>query len=140
MALRTVMALIALTILALPATLAFAQAMPVSTGSTGLGTILVDGNGITLYTFAPDSANTSTCTGGCAAVWPPANVDADTATMIQGGGASMAELGVFDRGDGMQLTWNGMPLYRFSRDTAPGQTAGQGINGFGGLWSVVRAE
>ena len=138
MALRTVTAMIALVLMTLPTILVYGQAAPVSTASTGLGNILVDANGLTLYTFAPDSANRSTCSGGCTAAWPPATVDADTAALVQSDGAGMAELGVFDRGDGMQLTWNGMPLYRFTRDAAAGQTNGEGINGFGGLWSVVR--
>ncbi len=137
MALRVVTAILGLALMVLPVSLTSAQATPVSTASTGLGVILVDQNGLTLYTFSPDSTNTSTCTGGCVAAWPPATVDADTAAMLQSGGADRAELGVFDRGDGMQLTWNGMPLYRFSRDTAAGQTAGNGVNAFGGLWSVV---
>jgi predicted lipoprotein with Yx(FWY)xxD motif len=138
MTLRTVTAIFALALMALPATLAYAQSMPAGTASTGLGTVLVDANSMTLYTFGSDSANTSACSGGCAGAWPPAVVDADTAAMVAGGSAGMAELGVFDRGDGMQLTWNGMPLYRFVRDTAAGQTNGEGVNGFGGLWSAVR--
>ena len=135
MTLRTLTAMIMLVLMTVPATLAYAQATPVGTASTGLGSVLVDANGMTLYTFASDSANTSTCSGGCLASWPAATVDADTAALVQSGGAGMAEVGVFDRGDGMQLTWNGMPLYRFARDSAAGQTNGEGI---GGVWSVVR--
>ncbi len=138
MTLRTLTAFIMLALMAIPATLVYAQATPVGTGSTSLGTILVDANGMTLYTFAPDSPNTSTCSGACAGAWPPATVDAETAALVQTGGAGMAEVGVFDRGDGMQLTWNGKPLYRFAPDSAPGQANGDGINGFGGLWNVVR--
>ena len=46
-------------------------AATVKTGNTGLGTILVDDSGKTLYAFANDNGTTSACTGGCASIWPP---------------------------------------------------------------------
>jgi predicted lipoprotein with Yx(FWY)xxD motif len=50
----------------------------------------------------------------------------------------MGVLATITRDDGSsQLTYNGMPLYRFARDTAPGQTTGQGITAFGGTWTVA---
>ncbi|MFD7918119.1 hypothetical protein ACFV3R_02640 [Streptomyces sp. NPDC059740] len=38
----------------------------------GLGRILVDGKGRTLYLFDADKSSKSTCTGECARDWPPA--------------------------------------------------------------------
>ena len=37
----------------------------------GLGVVLVNSQGRTLYVFAPDKAKKVTCTGSCAQVWPP---------------------------------------------------------------------
>jgi predicted lipoprotein with Yx(FWY)xxD motif len=126
-------------LLALTAAPALAQMAPVSWGSGGaLGNILVDQNGLTLYTLSSDSAGVSTCTGGCLGPWPAATVDGDTAAMIGGGMGDMPALGTMTRDDGSrQLTWNGMPLYRFARDAAPGDVNGNGINAFGGVWNVV---
>src|SRR6185312_1922246 len=47
-------------------------AATVKTASSPLGQILVDGTGRTLYLFEADTGPTSTCTGTCAAQWPPA--------------------------------------------------------------------
>ena len=45
----------------------------VRTGTVkGLGSVLVDGQGLTLYLFVPDKqSSTSTCYGACAKAWPP---------------------------------------------------------------------
>jgi hypothetical protein len=49
--------------------------------------------------------------------------------------------GVTKRPDGsQQVTFNGFPLYTFSHDSAPGQTNGQGLHAFGGIWTVQTAE
>ncbi len=42
------------------------------------------------------------------------------------------------RSDGKtQVTYNGHPLYTFTGDSNPGDTSGQGVNVFGGLWYAV---
>ena len=48
-------------------------AATVATASTDLGTILVDGAGMTLYMFTKDTQGSgkSTCEGECLAAWPP---------------------------------------------------------------------
>ena len=47
-------------------------------------------------------------------------------------------LGTTRRTNGkLQITYNGHPLYRFVKDTKPGQTSGQGLNLSGGLWWVM---
>ena len=39
--------------------------------------------------------------------------------------------------DGSQLvTFQGKPLYRFAKDTDGGDTYGQGVNSFGGVWTA----
>lgn len=107
----------------------------VSAQPTSLGTILVDGTGRTVYVFANDRTDASTCTGTCAAVWPAVPAPATLPTSLPG---VTGALGVTTRSDGgHQLTVAGHPVYTFSGDSAPGQTNGQGVNLNGGLWTVV---
>jgi predicted lipoprotein with Yx(FWY)xxD motif len=47
-------------------------------------------------------------------------------------------LGTTRRANGTtQVTYGGHPLYRYSGDTKPGQTTGEGLHFFGGGWDVV---
>jgi predicted lipoprotein with Yx(FWY)xxD motif len=111
-----------------PARTVALQARPVD----ALGTILVDGRGFTLYTFAGDSPDTSACLDGCAATWPPMEVD--WGDQIRYDGLSAAVL-VIARADGRrQVTYNGRPLYFYTGDHQPGDTHGHGL---GGVWSVL---
>jgi predicted lipoprotein with Yx(FWY)xxD motif len=81
----------------------------VATASSKLGSILVDGNGRTLYLFEKDQPNQSACSGGCAATWPPAH---SSAAPKAGGGVTASMLGTIKRGDGStQVTYNRHPLY-----------------------------
>lgn len=102
------------------------QAATVMTASSDLGTILVDGKGMTLYLFTKDTqgSGTSTCEGPCLAAWPPLLGQPQTGT-----GADKALLGTLTRSDGTtQVTYNGWPLYYWAQDSAPGDTTGQGVN------------
>jgi predicted lipoprotein with Yx(FWY)xxD motif len=104
-------------------------------GQSSLGKIIVDSQGHTLYLFAKDKGNMSTCYGACATYWPPALTSGSPAA---GAGANASLLGVTKRTDGStQLTYAGHPLYRYIADTQPGQIAGQGANTFGALWWAV---
>ena len=110
-----------------------AGAVTVMTASSSLGTILVDGTGRTLYLFSKDSTNTSTCTGGCLAAWPPL-----LGTATAGTGVDSSLLGTLTRPDGKtQVSYKGMPLYFWAQDSAPGQTSGQGVQN---LWWVVSPQ
>jgi len=123
--------------------------VPVTGGATvnvteaeGFGPILVDGNGMSLYVFMADTqdSGTSTCgdDDGCATEWPPLTSDGDP---VAGEGVDAALLGTITRDDGStQVTYNGWPLYLFEEDTAAGDTNGQGIDEFGGLWFLVSPE
>ncbi len=107
----------------------------INLASTSLGTILVDGAGLTLYEFTPDSAGTSTCTGDCAANWPP--LESSAAPSV-GTGLTASDFGTITRADGSsQVTFDGHPLYHFAGDSAAGDTKGQGL---AGKWYVVGAE
>jgi predicted lipoprotein with Yx(FWY)xxD motif len=101
-----------------------------------LGPILVDAQGHTLYLFQKDMEGKSSCSGGCAAVWPP---DVTTASPKAGIGVSSSKLGTFKRNNGtIQITYAGHPLYTYTPDTSPGQASGNAVNSFGGLWYAVR--
>ncbi len=96
-----------------------------------LGRILVDGKGRTLYRHSKDGPNASACAGRCAQNWPPLIVTAPPKLDDNVPG----KLTVITRGDGSkQVTYNGIPLYYFVRDSKPGDTTGQGV---GGTWFVV---
>jgi predicted lipoprotein with Yx(FWY)xxD motif len=97
------------------------------------GKVLTDGDGRTLYIFDKDSTSKpeSSCTGGCASAWP-ALTTSDGAGVGDGLDASL-----LGHNTAKQVTYNGWPLYRFSGDTAAGQTNGQGV---GGIWHVAGAD
>jgi len=105
---------------------------------TGVGTVLVDGSGRTLYLFEPDNRAAPTCSGSCSSAWPPLKA---TGTPTAGGGARSSLLGTVRNPDGqLQVTYDHWPLYTFAGDAGAGQVHGQGVNSFGGPWWVVDAS
>jgi predicted lipoprotein with Yx(FWY)xxD motif len=103
----------------------------------GLGTILVNNKGFTLYMFKPDKQKRVTCKGACAAVWPPLKVKAGQKPTA-GGLARRRLLGTDKNpGGGLVATYNKWPLYTYVIDTKPGQAKGQAVNNSGGLWYVL---
>jgi predicted lipoprotein with Yx(FWY)xxD motif len=112
-----------------------AASATVGVAHSGLGSILVDSRGRALYLWRADTGATSTCSGACAAAWPPLLT---TGAPTAGNGAKASLLGTTKRSDGTeQVTYNQHPLYLFTGDTAPGQTTGQGSAGFGAPWYVL---
>jgi len=102
------------------------------------GKVLVDEDGKALYLFEADKGSTSTCTGACAAAWPPVTTGG---TPQAGSGISQSLLGMVKRADGTeQVTYNGHPLYYFVGDTGPGTAKGQGTKAFGAGWYVLNAK
>ncbi len=100
--------------------------------SASLGSILVDSKGMTLYILTKDMANTSTCTGGCATIWPPLLTSGKPTA---GNGVDASLLGTTKRPDGTtQVTYSSRPLYYFASDKAAGDTNGQGIQN---VWFVI---
>ncbi|MFJ6384308.1 hypothetical protein ACIQI7_30420 [Kitasatospora sp. NPDC092039] len=98
-----------------------------------LGTIVTDGAGFTLYRFDQDrnSPPESSCNGSCAVVWPPEHADGDVTVK----GIDSKLVGTVTRADGTeQVTLDGWPAYRYSPDTKPGDTKGQGV---GGTWFAL---
>ena len=109
-----------------------AESASVMTADSDLGTILVDGSGMTLYLFTQDTQNSgeSTCEGQCLAAWPPLLGEPEA-----GKGVDQSMLGTITRTDGStQVSYNGWPLYYWAKDSAPGDTTGQGVND---VWWVL---
>lgn len=93
----------------------------------GLGPVLVDSEGMTVYEFTTDEGTTSNCYGECESYWPPVVAEGKPTA---GEGAMSSALGTTKRKDGtMQVTYEGHPVYTFSGDSAPGEANGQEFEG-----------
>ncbi len=104
------------------------------TSNTSLGQVVTDSSGYTLYWYAADTSTASKCTGGCASTWPPVIGTPQAASGVSLPGT----LATITRSDGtIQATYAGHPLYRYTLDSAPGQTTGDGV---GGVWHAVRVS
>ncbi|MBZ0292299.1 MAG: hypothetical protein K8L99_06995 [Anaerolineae bacterium] len=101
--------------------------------SDDLGEFMVGPDGMTLYMFTRDPLGETVCYDQCAENWPPLTVEsADQVTAAEG---IPGEFSTVERTDGtLQVAYNGMPLYYWARDEAPGDTTGQGV---GSVWWVV---
>ena len=100
--------------------------------NAAMGSHLTDESGFTLYYYKNDTARTSHCTGDCLQSWPGVMTSGAPSA---GDPSIKGKLGWINRPDGgMQVTYNDMPLYYYSKDNKPGDTLGQGA---GGQWFVV---
>jgi predicted lipoprotein with Yx(FWY)xxD motif len=108
----------------------------VRTGSSSYGAVLFDGHGKALYAFTRDPRGRSTCSGACAAAWPPYTIGGK----VQAGvGADRTLISTTTRLDGKrQVTYAGRPLYYYVGDREPGQILCQNVVEFGGRWLVMR--
>ena len=107
----------------------------IGVANTGLGKVLVDAQGRTVYLFKKDSGTTSACTGACASAWPPVRANGKPTA---GSGANTSMIGTTARSDGAaQVTYNGHPVYTFSGDQKTGDTKGQGVTAFGASWFAL---
>jgi predicted lipoprotein with Yx(FWY)xxD motif len=86
-------------------------------------TILVNGTGLPLYFYLPDTATKSNVTGGLASLWPPLTSTSPTATGITG------PLAVVKDVHGDQVAYHGHLLYTFADDHAD-HVSGQGVEDF----------
>jgi predicted lipoprotein with Yx(FWY)xxD motif len=108
-----------------------ASSSTLKTAKIGGATVLTNGKGFTLYSFAPDTPTKSNCNGACAKFWPPVKGPA-SASGVKGTFATIK------RSDGAtQATFDGHPLYTYVGDHAPGQAKGNGLNLSGGVWHEV---
>ena len=65
----------------------------------GVGTVLVDSSGLTLYALASESGGTIMCTDSCATTWPPVLLPAGVSSATAGSGVSASKLGTISRPD-----------------------------------------
>jgi predicted lipoprotein with Yx(FWY)xxD motif len=134
-ALFVIPALIAALLVAVTADAAKTKPKALSLRSTSLGKVIVDKKKRTLYMLSSDGKNQSTCSGACAANWPPAKAPAHPKL---GSGLKKSKLKVITRSDGSkQLAYAGHPLYEYIGDFKPGDVNGDGIVAFGGTWHAV---
>ncbi|MGB7052117.1 MAG: hypothetical protein WBG41_11155 [Acidimicrobiales bacterium] len=105
----------------------------------GLGAVLVDGQGLTLYLYSTDrQGSPSRCYGICAVQWPPLVLPSGVSRPVAGPGIQAGLLSSVPRTDGpRQITYNGWPLYLWPPDRAPGKATGQALTNAGGLWYVL---
>jgi predicted lipoprotein with Yx(FWY)xxD motif len=105
---------------------------------TALGRILVDARGRTLYLFEKDRNGVSMCNSTCAKYWPPLT---SQGIPRAGKGVHQSLLRLARRRNGIrQVTYAEHPLYLFVGDKRAGQTAGEGLDNFGGEWYAVAAN
>jgi predicted lipoprotein with Yx(FWY)xxD motif len=123
---RTSAAIVALTfILASSA----ASAQTLKAADTPKGKTFVDTKGMTLYTFDKDAGGKSMCNGPCAENWPP--------LMAADDAKPTADMTIVVRDDGKKMwAYKGKPLYTFKKDTAPGETNGDGF--LNGAWHMAK--
>ena len=101
------------------------------------GSLLVTSAGMTLYHYTPDKNGKIKCTAACAQFWPPLVVKAGTKPTA-GAGVTASKLSTVKRPDGKtQVTYAGLPLYRYSGDAKPGDVKGEG---FQKIWYAVTAK
>jgi predicted lipoprotein with Yx(FWY)xxD motif len=106
-----------------------------------LGTIVVTGSGLTLYHLTGETHGSIKCSGVCAKFWPPLLVNG-TGRPLPGAGITASKLATVKRPDGrLQVTYNGLPLYRYALDSKAGQANGEALPGQGvpGTWYAVSA-
>lgn len=101
-----------------------------------LGDVVTDAKGWSLYRFDDDTASPSqsNCDGACEKAWPPVPAKDAEATK----GISQAQMGKVKRTDGSwQLTLGGWPVYRYAKDTKPGDLKGHGV---GETWNALAPD
>ena len=112
-----------------------AEQLPLARMTENGKTYLVDAKGFSLYRFDKDAQGKSNCYAECAEKWPPALASAQQIEAGLGKGAD-AGFGLILRDDGQsQWSYLGQPLYRWIKDTAPGQSSGDGVKN---VWHRVQ--
>jgi predicted lipoprotein with Yx(FWY)xxD motif len=106
-----------------------ASAQVLKTADTPKGKTFVDTKGMTLYTFDKDAGGKSMCNGPCAENWPP--------LMAADDAKPTSDMTIVVRDDGKKMwAYKGKPLYTFKKDTAPGETNGDGF--LNGAWHMAK--
>ncbi|WP_020667090.1 hypothetical protein [Amycolatopsis nigrescens] len=109
------------------------QTRLVASDVEGIGPVLTEQDGFTLYLFDKDTSKPpkATCNGDCASQWPPLLSQGE----VQLEGVDTKLVGKVKRADGTdQVTVGGWPVYRYAKDTKPGEAKGHGV---GGTWFAI---
>jgi predicted lipoprotein with Yx(FWY)xxD motif len=121
--------MMAIAVVTVAATAAFAQMAPTKTGDSAKGKVLTNDKGMTLYVFDKDSDGKSACNGPCAGNWPP--------LMASAGAMPMDGYTIITRQDGgKQWAYKGRPLYNWKNDKKPGDITGDGF--LNGAWHIAQ--
>lgn len=108
---------------------------------SGLGTVVVDARGRTVYVLTSGAKKNAPCTAanGCTAVWPDMPLPNGTTAAKAGAGLDASLLGTMKVGGKTYPTYNGYLMYAYSRDDGPLQANGEEANSFGGTWYALSA-
>ncbi|MGN6474965.1 MAG: hypothetical protein ACTHK4_15120 [Mycobacteriales bacterium] len=107
---------------------------------SGLGQVVVDGRGRTVYILTAPGKKNVACTdsSGCTAIWPDLPFPDGTSSANAGSGLKASLLGAKKSSDGETYpTYNGYFMYEYAADSGPGKANGEGIKSFGGTWYVL---
>ena len=90
--------------------------------------VLVNRNGLTLYSLSVEQRGRFICTGSCLSLWAPLVVPKGTTP------TGALHLGTVRRPDGRtQVSYRGRPVYTFTQDRKPGDVKGNGFKDVG-VW------
>jgi predicted lipoprotein with Yx(FWY)xxD motif len=107
---------------------------------TGLGTVVVDGRGRTVYLLTSGGTTNVICddASGCTKVWPDLALPAGTTAATAGAGTQASLFGTMKLASGESYpTYKGWLMYEFTGDSGPAQGHGEGIHSFGGTWYAI---
>ena len=110
---------------------------------SGVGTVVVDARGRTVYVLTSDGTTNAPCTdaSGCTKLWPDLPLPDGSAGAKAGKGVDASLLGTKKLSDGETYpTYHGWLMYEYSGDSGPGQSNGQGIKSFGGTWYALNSS
>jgi predicted lipoprotein with Yx(FWY)xxD motif len=107
---------------------------------SGLGTVVVDGRGRTVYILTADGKTNAPCTdaSGCTNLWPDLPLPDGVASAKGEMGINASLLSTKKSSNGETYpTYHGWLMYEYAADSGPGQSNGQGIKSFGGTWYAL---
>jgi predicted lipoprotein with Yx(FWY)xxD motif len=109
---------------------------------SGVGNVVVDGKGRTVYVLTSGSMKNVPCTdgNGCTKLWPDLSLPDGVSAAKAGSGLNASLLGTKPSNGETYPTYNGWLMYEYSGDSSPGDANGQGIKSFGGTWYVLDAS
>jgi predicted lipoprotein with Yx(FWY)xxD motif len=107
---------------------------------SGLGRVIVDGRGYTVYILTKEGSKNLPCTdaSGCTKFWPDLSLPDGTTSATAGNGLRSSLMGTQQANGETYPTYNGWLMYEYAQDNGPAQSNGQGIKNFGGTWYALR--